>query len=109
MILCVSLQCAIPPDFLIIKITKGQFSTSDDPNWATNPYNSAVSGGILSAPQDLWTNSQAYSLFQRRFRYIVARWGYSTSLMSWELWNEVDLSDAFDDNGAAANIFFNNR
>ena len=29
--------------------------------------------------------------------------------MGWELWNEVDLSDDFDNNGAAANIFFNNR
>ena len=29
--------------------------------------------------------------FKKRFRYIVARWGYSQHLMSYDLWNEVDL------------------
>ena len=80
-----------------------------NPNWPTNPFNSAVSGGFLAAPQDLWNSTRAYSLFQRRFRYIVARWGYSTALMSWELWNEVDLTDQLDQNGVAAKTFFNNR
>lgn len=28
------------------------------------------------------------ALWKRNFRYRVARWGYSTSVLAWELWNE---------------------
>jgi hypothetical protein len=30
-----------------------------------------------------------------RYRYIIARWAYSTAVHSWELWNEMDWIDNF--------------
>lgn len=33
-------------------------------------------------------NEQHINYWKRNFRYRVARWGYSTSLLAWETWNE---------------------
>ena len=63
--------------------------------WSNNPY-SAGRGGPLEKPSDFWTNEEALELFKRRLRYVVARWGYSTHILSWELWNEVELTDNYD-------------
>lgn len=59
--------------------------------WSNNPY-STEKGGPLEKPNDFWTNEEALELFERRLRYVVARWGYSTYILSWELWNEVELT-----------------
>jgi len=72
----------------------GQFSTTTDSEWSSNPYNSA-NGGPLSSPDLVWTDPTAASYFERRYRYIVARWGYSTALHAWELWNEMNWIDNF--------------
>lgn len=63
----------------------------DRPNgtWSLNPYNRA-NGGMLEHPLDFFSNPQAKAFFKRRLRYIVARWGWSSNVMSWELFNEVD-------------------
>ncbi|GEM_PF-235777 len=71
----------------------GQYSTTVDPNWAQNPYNTA-NGGFLSSPVQFFTNSMAKALTKRKLRYAVARWGYSTSVIAWELFNEVQFTDA---------------
>lgn len=76
-------------------VNHGQFSTKVNPMWSENPYNSAR-GGPLSRPEDFFTDKRAKELFKRRLRYIVARWAYSTSILAWELWNEVDLTDNYD-------------
>ncbi len=70
----------------------GAFSLDFNSEWADNPYNVA-NGGPLAQPRDFFTNPQAIELVRRRLRYIAARWGYSPNIMSWELWNEVDLAD----------------
>lgn len=70
----------------------GAFSLTNNSEWDDNPYN-ASNGGPLTAPRELFTNPEARALFKRRLRYIVARWGAAPNLMSWELWNEVDLVD----------------
>jgi hypothetical protein len=44
------------------------------------------------------TDSNAISLLQRKFRYIIARWGYSPAVFVWELWNEVDQLSGYWDN-----------
>jgi hypothetical protein len=75
----------------------GQYSStigSDvDPNWEQNPYNVA-NGGFLSNATNFFTDPIAMKLTKRKLRYIVARWGYSTSVMGWELFNEVQFTDA---------------
>ena len=66
----------------------GQYTANTDPNWASNPFNVA-NGGFLQKPDDFFTNAQARTLTRNKYRYTVARWGYSTHLMAWELFNEV--------------------
>lgn len=70
----------------------GAFSLSSNSEWVDNPYN-AANGGPLDSPREFFSNPQARELFKRRLRYIVARWGYATNLLAWELWNEVDLAE----------------
>jgi len=78
----------------------GQYSSSVDPNWAQNPYN-AANGGFLSNPTNFFTDSTARALTKRKLRYAVARWGYSPAIMGWELFNEVQFTDAAGDGNLA--------
>lgn len=82
----------------------GQFSLDVNPNWDENPYNSAL-GGMLAQPRDFFTNAQARELTKRRLRYTVARWGYSPSILAWELFNEVQFTQSFRTSATArANV-----
>src|SRR6266478_5581365 len=71
----------------------GQYSSSVDPQWSSNPYNT-VNGGFLSNATQFFTNATAKALTKRKLRYAVARWGYSPAIMAWELFNEVQFTDA---------------
>ena len=66
----------------------GQYTEKTDPNWRDNPFN-ATNGGFLAHPDDFFTDAKARQLTRDKYRYIIARWGYSTHLLSWELFNEV--------------------
>ncbi len=79
----------------------GAFSTTANSEWAGNPYN-AANGGPLASAAAFWTDPEAKAFFQRRLRYVVARWGYSTALLAWELWNEADLVDGYESATVAA-------
>jgi hypothetical protein len=76
----------------------GQYSTTVDANWAENPYdvtnNIGSTNGFMTDPVQFFTTATAIALIQRKLRYAVARWGYSTSIMAWELFNEVQYTDA---------------
>ncbi|NLG83453.1 MAG: DUF5060 domain-containing protein [Firmicutes bacterium] len=74
----------------------GQFSRSTDAEWDRNPYNVA-NGGFLQEPAEFLTDPRAKELFRRKLRYIVARWGYSPNLFSWEWFNEVNLATGLAD------------
>ncbi len=76
----------------------GQFSTEVNPNWDDNPYNiihAATDGGFLNDPNEFFTDSEARRITKYKYRYIVARWGYSSAILAWELWNEVQYTDAW--------------
>ncbi|MBN2450961.1 MAG: DUF5060 domain-containing protein [Lentisphaeria bacterium] len=62
--------------------------------WSRCPYNRA-NGGPLASPGEFFTNPTARALFQRRLRYIVARWGHLPTLLSWEFWNEVNIIETY--------------
>jgi hypothetical protein len=66
----------------------GQYTARTDSNWADNPFNTA-NGGFLQNPDDFFTNAEARRLTRLKYRYITARYGYSTHLLSYELFNEV--------------------
>jgi hypothetical protein len=76
----------------------GQYSTTVDPNWAENPYdltnNIGSTNGFMLDPVEFFTNATAIALTELKFRYAIARWGYSPSIMAWELFNEVQYTDA---------------
>ncbi len=52
-------------------------------------------GGPVEKPIDYFTNPKAQKANYNRLRYLVARYGYSPSIFAWELWNEVDDTDAY--------------
>jgi hypothetical protein len=68
--------------------------------WDVNVYN-VNNGGFLETPGEYFTNERAQQTFEHILRYAVARWGYSTALFSWGLWNEVSATEGFEENAAA--------
>ena len=77
----------------------GQVSSNVNPNWNDSPYN-AANGGPCARTWDFFTNPIAKNHTRNRLRYTIARWGYARSIMSWELFNEVDWTDDFDNRKA---------
>ncbi len=71
----------------------GQWSTGANPNWEINPWN-AANGGFLRSPAAFFSDPKARALTKLKYRYIVARWGYSPAIMAWELFNEAMWTDA---------------
>ena len=71
----------------------GPFSTIANSEWNNNPYNK-LNGGPLSKPEEFFVDQTARFMTKRKLSYIVARWGYSRAIMAWELFNEVDMTDA---------------
>ena len=69
--------------------------------WDRFPYNQ-VWGGPCAAPEDFFTDPEAKRLFRQRLRYLVARWGYSTAVLAWEFWNEVDIVTNYNSAAVAA-------
>ena len=76
---------------IIVLLNHGAFSLTTNTEWANNPYNAAL-GGPNASPRDFVTDPTSRDLFQRRLRYIAARWAYSPHVLAWEWWNEVELT-----------------
>jgi hypothetical protein len=64
-------------------------------DWYLSYYNVA-NGGFLNKPQDFFTDERAKADYKNRLRYLVARYGYSTSVFAWEFFNEVDICDGYN-------------
>jgi hypothetical protein len=62
--------------------------------WDANVYN-VKNGGFLNKPGEYFTDERAQRVFEHLLRYAVARWGASTSVFSWDLWNEVSAAEGF--------------
>lgn len=62
---------------------------------ADYPYMTA-NGGTCDTIAEMLAQPAAQRQWQALQRYIVARWGASTSTFTWELWNEMDEIDASD-------------
>ncbi|HEY4988348.1 MAG TPA: cellulase family glycosylhydrolase [Opitutaceae bacterium] len=73
----------------------GQYSTANDSNWAENPWNAGNPGGFLKSPEGFFTDANARILTLVKYRYIIARWGWSPAIVAWELFNEVHWTDSF--------------
>ena len=57
--------------------------------WPSNPYN-VTNGGPCLNQDGFFTNSSARTIYQKRLRYLFARYGYSPSLAAWQFFNEID-------------------
>lgn len=65
----------------------GQFQTSgSDAYFSNTPWST-----FLSKPIEFFTNEDAIYIARQEMRYLVSRYGYSESILCWELFNEVDL------------------
>jgi hypothetical protein len=72
-------------------------SESFEGDWPYSPYNMANGGFIDSrAPAEFWSNERAQKYYRQMLRYVMARWGYSTTVASWELCNEVDMTTNYE-------------
>lgn len=80
-----------PP--ILIPSEPARPNTSAD--WDNNPYNT-LNGGPVSNPGAFFTDERSMALFQRRLRYIAARWGYSPQVFAWELIDEFDRTARYD-------------
>jgi hypothetical protein len=60
-----------------------------DAEWKISPYNKA-NGGPAATPTEFFTSKKAQLRYKDKLRYIIARWGYSTHIAAWELFNEID-------------------
>lgn len=59
-------------------------------DWRVNPYNTVLG---LKSPTDFFTDKGAQRIARNLIRYIIARWGYATNIVAWELWNEISNMD----------------
>jgi hypothetical protein len=57
--------------------------------WPRHPYN-ATNGGPCKTQNDFFTNTEAKKLYEKRLRYVVARWAAYPNLLAWEFFNEID-------------------
>jgi hypothetical protein len=57
--------------------------------WPRNPYN-AANGGPCANQNAFFTGATARTIYQKRLRYLIARYGYSPNLLAWEFFNEID-------------------
>jgi len=78
--------------FQLVLQHHGPYSSTVNTNWPENPWN-AKSGGFLKSPEEFFTHPEALKRTKRKLRYTVARWGYSPSILAWELFNEVEWTD----------------
>lgn len=62
----------------------------------------------VDSPDDFFTNTDCKAFLKKRLRYIVSRWGYSTSMGMYELLTEIDGStgtaDYFSNSTTATNV-----
>jgi hypothetical protein len=68
--------------------------------WEDSRYIKAT-GGPLNAQADYFTNADMLEAYRDRLRYLVARYGYSSNVLAWEFWNEVDIIDDYDSDAVA--------
>ena len=84
---------------------------ANDPAWGgsnnfwtrSNPY-SVENGGPCSSPNDFFTNPKAREIYQKRLRYLIARYGHNPLLHSWQFFNEIDNSYLPRSNLVAADV-----
>jgi len=83
-------------------LNHGMFSQEVNPmwpdsnnTWYTSKYGANPYSEYLSNPGLFFTSSEAKASFKNQIRYIIARFGYSDTIMAFELFNEVDWIETY--------------
>jgi hypothetical protein len=79
--------------FQIAMFNHGSFSSTTDPNWPQHPWNVA-NGGFLKTAEEFFTDPEAKRRTKLWLRYAVARFDADPNLVAYELFNEVEWTDA---------------
>ena len=66
-------------------------------DWASNPFNQ------LTSATGFFSDSTSWEYQEKYYRYIIARWGYSTSIAMWHLVAEINGTNAIYDPYAMKN------
>lgn len=64
-------------------------ASGSDGKWVNNPYN-VTNGGPCVNQNAFFTNNTAMLIYEKRLRYLIARYAYSQNLLTWEFFNEID-------------------
>ena len=64
-----------------------------DRNWHDFSFNSATENGYLDTPSEFFTDARAQKDVKKYIRYLVSRYGYSSNILCWELFNEVNMAE----------------
>lgn len=75
--------------FQFVLFHHGPYSLNVNSNWNEHPWN-VKNGGFLNRPAEFFTLPRAKQLARNWIRYAVARYGHSNSVLSYELFNEVE-------------------
>ena len=66
-------------------------------DWSNNAFNAENPYGYLKAPADFFTDPRCTKEAKQYITYMIARYGYSRNIFSWELFNEVNFTDGDPD------------
>ncbi len=78
--------------FQLVLQHHGPYAMNVNSNWGENPWN-VKNGGFLKTTEEFFTHPEALRRTLNKLRYTVARWGYSPSILAWELFNEVEWTE----------------
>ncbi len=80
----------------------GMFSETVNPmwegssnTWYTSQYGANPYASIIDSPGEFFTDEVAKATFKNYLQYIIARYGYSENLLSYEVFNEVDWVESY--------------
>ncbi|MBT7303574.1 MAG: DUF5060 domain-containing protein, partial [Victivallales bacterium] len=71
-----------------------QTALAETKHFKNNRFN-AERGGPCKTAAEYFSNPEAVRLVKQRIRYTLARWGYSPNILAFELFNEVNYTDAY--------------
>lgn len=85
--------------YVLIAMDHHGMFMSNDPAWGgsnnfwtrSSPY-AVENGGPCANPNEFFTRAEAHLLYQKRLRYLIARYGSNPRLVSWQFFNEIDNS-----------------
>jgi hypothetical protein len=75
----------------LVLLNHGAFSVSTNAEWYSNAYFKG-NGGPIENPGEFASNQVARKFWERRLRYITARWAGEPNHFTWEWWNEVNFT-----------------